>query len=90
MHNPEHILVVDDDAEIRTLLRDYLERNGLRATAVVDGRAMRAALERGRFDLVILDLKLPDTDGTEVLKHITTVRISESKQSPFVNFYTVA
>jgi two-component system OmpR family response regulator len=70
MHNPEHILVVDDDAEIRTLLRDYLERNGLRATAVADGRAMRAALERGRFDLVVLDLMLPGEDGLSLCRDL--------------------
>lgn len=63
MQRPEHILIVDDDADIRTLLRDYLERNGLRATAVADGRAMRAALETGRYDLVVLDLMLPGEDG---------------------------
>jgi two-component system OmpR family response regulator len=70
MHNSEHILVVDDDTEIRTLLRDYLERNGLRATAVADGRAMRAALERGRFDLVILDLMLPGEDGLSLCRDL--------------------
>jgi two-component system OmpR family response regulator len=70
MHNPENILIVDDDAEIRTLLRDYLERNGLRATAVADGRAMRTALERGRFDLVILDLMLPGEDGLSLCRDL--------------------
>jgi two-component system OmpR family response regulator len=63
MPQPEHILIVDDDAEIRALLRDYLERNGLRATAVADGRGMRAALDTGHFDLVVLDLMLPGEDG---------------------------
>ena len=59
----DHILVVDDDAEIRRLLRDYLEKHGLRVTAVPDGRAMRAALDRARIDLVVLDLMLPGEDG---------------------------
>jgi two-component system OmpR family response regulator len=63
MESTDHILVVDDDAEIRTLLTRYLERNGLRATAVGDGRAMWQALDRGRFDLVVLDLMLPGDDG---------------------------
>jgi len=60
---PDHILIVDDDREIRTLLGDYLEKNGLRASAVPDGRAMWSALESGRFDLVILDVMLPGEDG---------------------------
>lgn len=63
MDRTDHILIVDDDAEIRTLLTRYLEKNGLRATAVGDGRAMWAALERGAFDLVVLDLMLPGDDG---------------------------
>ena len=63
MENADHILVVDDDAEIRTLLTRYLEKNGLRTTAVGDGRAMWRALDRGRFDLVVLDLMLPGDDG---------------------------
>src|SRR3970282_2372043 len=70
MPNSEHILVVDDDAEIRTLLRDYLERNGLRATAVAAGAGMRAALDTGRFDLVVLDLMLPGEDGLTLCREL--------------------
>lgn len=70
MSRPEHILIVDDDAEIRSLLRDYLERNGMRAEAVADGRGMRAALQRGRFDLVILDLMLPGEDGLVLCRNL--------------------
>jgi len=70
MQRPEHILIVDDDAEIRTLLRDYLERNGLRATAVADGRAMRAALDSGRYDLVVLDLMLPGENGLALCREL--------------------
>lgn len=70
MDRPEHILIVDDDAEIRTLLRDYLKRNGMRAEAVADGRAMREALAAGRFDLVILDLMLPGEDGLTLCRNL--------------------
>lgn len=70
MPHPEHILIVDDDAEIRSLLRDYLERNGLRATAVADGRAMRTALANGHFDMVILDLMLPGEDGLVLCREL--------------------
>jgi two-component system OmpR family response regulator len=59
----DRILIVDDDREIRSLLGDYLEKNGFRTTAVPDGRAMWAALEHGRYDLVILDVMLPGDDG---------------------------
>ena len=67
---PDHILVVDDDREIRHLLAEYLEKQGLRCTAVADGRQMRAALEKGRFDLVILDLMLPGEDGLALCRHL--------------------
>jgi len=70
MQRTEHILIVDDDVEIRHLLRDYLERNGLRATAVADGRGMRAALSKGQFDLVILDLMLPGEDGLVLCREL--------------------
>ena len=63
MERSDHILIVDDDAEIRSLLTRYLEKNGLRVTAVGDGRAMWRALDAGAFDLVVLDLMLPGDDG---------------------------
>ncbi len=70
MDRPDHILIVDDDAEIRTLLGRYFEKNGLRATAVADGRAMWQALDRGAFDLVVLDLMLPGDDGLTLCRNL--------------------
>ena len=70
MDRPDHILIVDDDAEIRSLLTRYLEKNGLRATAVGDGRAMWQALERGAPDLVVLDLMLPGDDGLTLCRDL--------------------
>lgn len=65
-----HILVVDDDREIRNLLRDYLEKSGFRATAVGDGQETRRALERSRFDLIVLDLMLPHESGLEICREL--------------------
>jgi len=70
MENPDHVLIVDDDAEIRSLLGDYLRRNGLRATAVADGKAMWALLETERIDLVVLDLMLPGDDGLTLCRNL--------------------
>jgi two-component system, OmpR family, response regulator len=67
-----HILVVDDDRDIRTLLSEYLEKNGFRATAVGHGKAMRRALEQGHVDLIVLDLMLPDEDGLAICRDLRT------------------
>ncbi len=66
----DHILIVDDDSEIRGLLGEYLRKNGYRATAVADGRAMWAALARGKVDLVVLDLMLPGDDGLTLCRKL--------------------
>jgi two-component system OmpR family response regulator len=68
MTKQDHILVVDDDAEIRSLLREYLQKHGYRVTAVADGRAMQAALAPARPDLVVLDLMLPGEDGLSLCR----------------------
>jgi len=70
MNRPPHILVVDDDREIRTLLKGFLEKNGFAATAVADGEETRRALARGRFDLVVLDLMLPRESGLDICKEL--------------------
>ncbi|MDT3672884.1 MAG: response regulator [Aromatoleum sp.] len=66
----DHILIVDDDAEIRSLLADYLEKQGLRCTTAADGREMKAALERHRVDLIVLDLMLPGEDGLTLCRNL--------------------
>lgn len=63
MASSEHILVVDDDPEIREVIDDYLTEEGFRVSLAADGKAMREVLERGPVDLVILDVRLPDEDG---------------------------
>ena len=69
---PEHLLIVDDDREIRNLLTEYLEQAGYRVTAVGDGKAMRRALEANRIDLVVLDLMLPGEDGLSLCRDLRT------------------
>lgn len=70
MTESRHILIVDDDREIRTLLGDYLQKNGFRVTAVPDGKAMRRALEQSHFDLIVLDLMLPGEDGLKLTREL--------------------
>jgi two-component system, OmpR family, response regulator len=70
MTETPNILVVDDDREIRSLLRDYLEKSGFRATAVSDGLETRRALGSQRFDLIVLDVMLPGESGLEICREL--------------------
>ncbi len=60
-----HILVVDDDREIRELLARFLERQRFRVTAVRDAREARRAYLNGHYQLVVLDLMLPGESGID-------------------------
>jgi two-component system OmpR family response regulator len=57
------VLLVDDDAEIRALLLDYLRCHGMAVEAVENGARLRDRLPSGRVDVLLLDLMLPDEDG---------------------------
>jgi len=62
------ILVIDDEPDIQTLLRYNLERDGHQVVIAATGNDGLHELRRGRFDLVLLDLMLPDRDGLEVCR----------------------
>ena len=70
-----HILIVDDDAEIRDLLSRFLSKHDFRVTTAKDGREMRQALQDWSFDLVVLDLMMPGEDGLSLCRYVR----SESK-----------
>jgi two-component system phosphate regulon response regulator OmpR len=63
-----HILVVDDEAEVRDGIVDYLGRHGLKVTGAGDGDGMRRSLAFARADLVVLDLAMPGEDGLSLLR----------------------
>jgi two-component system, OmpR family, alkaline phosphatase synthesis response regulator PhoP len=64
------ILVVDDEAKIAELARDYLEHAGFTVRTATDGEQALAAVRRDRPDLVVLDLGLPGLDGLDVTRSI--------------------
>ena len=68
METMPHILVVDDDREIRDLLARFLERHRFRVTAVRDGREARRAWPTGHFQLIVLDLMLPGEGGLDLAR----------------------
>ena len=67
---PAHILLVDDDPGITEQLSRFLEKNGFRVTVATDGEQALELLRTTKFDLVLLDIKLPKLDGRLVLQRM--------------------
>ena len=64
--NPPHVLVVDDDPDIRAVLEDYLSKYDMRVTALASGREMLEVFETEAIDLVLLDIRMPGENGIEL------------------------
>jgi two-component system OmpR family response regulator len=79
MDHIDHILIVDDDREIRDLLSNYLQKNGLRVTVAADGRQMRAFLDANVVDLIVLDIMMPGDDGLVLCREL---RAGKHKATP--------
>ena len=65
-----HILVVDDDREIRDLTARFLRKHGYRVDDAANGREMDAHLADGKFDLIVLDLMMPGEDGLSICRRL--------------------
>jgi two-component system OmpR family response regulator len=65
-----HILAIDDDAAMRTLVADYLSENDVRVTAVATGAEMSQVLAQHAIDLVVLDLRLAAEDGMQLARKL--------------------
>jgi two-component system, OmpR family, response regulator len=61
--HPPHVLVVDDDPDIRVVLQDYLAKHDMRVTVRASGRAMFEVFEAEAIDLVLLDVRMPGENG---------------------------
>ncbi len=70
MEHIDHILVVDDDRDIRELIIDYLVKSGYRATGAANGKEMRAVLDKQHVDLVVLDVMMPGDDGLTLCRQL--------------------
>ncbi len=78
MQRTPHILIVDDDTEIRDLVAHFLKNHEIRVDTAADGRAMWKLMEGARVDLVVLDLMLPGEDGLSLCRRLrveTTVAV---------------
>lgn len=69
-----NILIIEDEQAIAELEKDYLEMNGFTITVCNDGLSGEETALAGDFDLIILDLMLPEIDGYEVCRHIREVK----------------
>ena len=65
-----HILLIDDDPDVRDLIVEYLGQHDLRVSAAASGPEMYALLEREAIDLVLLDLRLPGEDGMQLARDL--------------------
>ena len=66
----ENILVVDDDTELRKVLSSILSEEGYSVKTVENGKQAIEVSEKKRFDLALIDIKLPDMEGTELLQKL--------------------
>lgn len=70
MAEKSKILVVDDEDTLRTVLSQELKSEGYDVETAADGLLALDAIKQNKFDLVLLDIKMPNMDGFEVLKYI--------------------
>lgn len=64
------VLVVDDDADLRSLMTDFLRGNGMRVDGAADAAEMDALIAAERPDLIVLDLMMPGEDGLSILRRL--------------------
>jgi two-component system OmpR family response regulator len=70
MDGSRHILVVDDDKELRGLLSRFLSGNGFRVSVAQDAAAMTQTMSAARIDLIVLDIMMPGEDGLTVCRRL--------------------
>jgi two-component system, OmpR family, response regulator len=70
----DHLLIVDDDEEIRSLLKQYLEKSDFKVTTAANGHQMRTALAASTVDLIVLDLMLPHEDGLFLCRQLNATQ----------------
>ncbi|MGH8178483.1 MAG: response regulator, partial [Steroidobacter sp.] len=74
-----HILVIDDDRDIRKPLAEYLRRRGFRTSVAADGKEMDRVLATAKVDLIVLDIMMPGEDGLSICR-----RLQETSQIPII------
>jgi two-component system OmpR family response regulator len=70
MSQTPHIIIVDDEAPAREMVGDYLKMHGFAVTLCDGGKSLRAEIETGVPDLVVLDLNMPEEDGLSIIRDL--------------------
>ncbi|MDJ0948974.1 MAG: response regulator [Alphaproteobacteria bacterium] len=70
MDSSPHVLIVDDDAEIRDLLGRFLRKHGCRVSTASDGRDMARVMGSARIDIIVLDIMMPGEDGISICRRL--------------------
>lgn len=70
MTETAHVLICDDEADLREMLSEYLGKRGFRVTPTADAVELRAALDKSPPDIILLDINMPGEDGLSVLKSL--------------------
>lgn len=79
MARSPHVLIVEDDREIRTMVARFLEKRGLRVSTVGDAKGMDRLMRTSKIDMIVLDLMLPDEDGLSICR-----RVREASSLPII------
>ena len=92
----KHIHIIEDDNEIRTLLKDYLNKNSYITSEAADGNTGLSLILNENYDLILLDLMLPGISGENLLKELRSsgkttpvIVISAKKNFGFLSFRTL-
>lgn len=81
MEQADHVMIVDDDREIRELVGNFLKKNGLNVTFAADGRQMWSVLDGLSVDLIVLDIMMPGDDGLVLCREL---RSSKYRKIPIL------
>ncbi|WP_172331417.1 response regulator [Mangrovicoccus sp. HB161399] len=80
----DHVLICDDETDLREMLAEYLGKRGFRTSMACDAGSLRAALAASRPDLILLDINMPGEDGLSVLRSL------QGPEAPMVIMLTAA
>ena len=72
----KHILVCDDELDVREMLQEYLSKRGYKVSAASGGDELRTILAVNEVDVLIMDINMPTMDGLEAMKRLKEILIS--------------